>query len=80
MFHTVTRPLAKSDLLHCLEVVIPDNTTKTAPEVDANAVDTVVVVQMLNPGILRTFREFAETVFMPFVSNELQKTIRIDLV
>ena len=36
------RPSAKSDLLHFLEAVIPDSTTKTPPEADANVVDAQV--------------------------------------
>ena len=68
------RHSAKSDLLHCLETVIPDSTTKTPSEVDANVVDAAGVVQMLNHSTSRTFRKYAETLLMPFVSNELKKT------
>lgn len=38
------------------------------------------MVQMLNPGTLKTFQEYAENVFTPHVSALLKRNRRVDLV
>ena len=70
---------AKSDLLQCLE--------KLAAAVDAvdissaaYIIDGAAVVQMLKPGSARTFSEYAETVFGPFVQAHLSQVKRLDVV
>jgi len=35
---------------------------------------------MLNPGISRTFQDYGEIVFAPYISAQLEKSSRIDLV
>ncbi|MPC57057.1 hypothetical protein E2C01_051028 [Portunus trituberculatus] len=35
---------------------------------------------MMKPGTSKTFQEYADTVFAPYISSELQKTDRFDLV
>lgn len=63
----------KADLLHCLEKDLPGETG--VPVVDAAA-----VVQMLNPGTSKTFQEYADAVFVPYISAQLEKTNRVDIV
>ena len=68
----------KADLLHCLESNLPEN--KSVPETDAVILDGAVVIQMLNPNKSRTFQEYGETVFVPYISAQLQVGDRVDLV
>ena len=65
----------KADLLHCLDSNVPEN--RSLPQVDATVLDGAAVVQMLSPG---TFQKYADTVFASYISNQLQKADRIDLV
>ena len=68
----------KAELLHCLESNLPEN--RSTPVVDAIVLDGAAVVQMLKPGTSKTFQEYADTVFAPYISSQLQKTDRFDLV
>ena len=38
------------------------------------------MVQMLNPGTTKTFLDYAEQVFLPYVSAQLENTTRVDIV
>ena len=53
---------------------------KGVPVADALILDGAVVVQMLNPSTSRTFQEYGETVFAPYISAQLQKSTRVDVV
>ena len=48
--------------------------------VDAIILDGSAIVQMLNPRTSKTFQEYADTVFAPYISAQLEKTDRIDIV
>ena len=50
------------------------------PVADATIFDGAVVVQMLNPGTSRIFKEYGERIFAPYISAHLVKSCRIDLV
>jgi hypothetical protein len=41
---------------------------KCGPLADATIFDGAVVVQMLNPGTSRTFKEYGESIFAPYIS------------
>ena len=67
----------KSELIACVEV----STTLERPSVDAVVLDGAAIVNMLSPGKCKTFKEYAETVFLPYVINyRAQNVKRIDLV
>ena len=67
----------KSELIKCVQV----NTTLERPLVDAVVLDGTAIVNMLSPGKCKTFKEYAETVFLPYVINcRPQNVKRIDLV
>lgn len=68
----------KADLLRCLGSDRLESST--APVSDATILDGAAVVQMLNPGTCRTFQEYGEGVFVPYISTQLEKNSRIDLV
>lgn len=66
----------KLDLITCIEV----NTTFEHPPVDA-VLDVASIVNMLPPGKCKTFRQYAEAVFLPYIINyHTQNLKRIDLV
>ena len=53
---------SKVDVLPCIEVKTA--ASETSPLVDATFLDGAVVVQMLNPGIAKTFLDYVEQVFL----------------
>ena len=46
----------------------------------ATSLDGAAVVQMLNPGVGKTFQEYTDMVFLPYVSNQLTTAQRVDVV
>ena len=70
------RSTTKSDLLQCLDL----KEKQHLPPVDAKFLDGAAVVQMLPPGLAKTFQDYAAKVFIPYVSNHLQEVDRIDIV
>ena len=67
----------KSELITCLEV----STAFERPSIDAVVLDGAAIVNMLPSGKCKTFKEYAETVFLPYVVNyRAQNVKRIDLV
>ena len=70
---------AKADLLHCFESCVASKSLSTS-EVDAIILDGVVVVHMLHPGTAKTFQEYAGFVFGPYISSQIDKTSRVDVV
>ena len=62
----------------CLEV--ENAAPEASPLVDATFLDGAAVVQMLNPVTAKTFLDYAEQVFLPYVSAQLENTTRLDIV
>ena len=72
------RLAVKADLLHCLK---SDLTETTSPPVfDATILDGTAIVQMLNPVAAKTFQEYVNIVFAPYISTQLEKVHRLDLI
>ena len=68
----------KSDLMDCLqEIVAPQ---REAHVVDAIILDGPVIVQLLNPGSVKTFGEYTQEVFLPYITSQLQRASRVDEV
>ena len=69
----------KADLVKCVTDRID---VVECPQVDAKVIDGAVhvVVQMLNPKTASTFREYVATVFIPYVTSQLQSAQRIDII
>ena len=75
--HGKMRTGQKSELITCVEV----STMVERPLVDAVVFDSAAIVNMLPPGKCKTFKEYAETVFLPHIVNvRAQNVKRIDLV
>jgi hypothetical protein len=81
----------KSDIVSCLEELIPKSTDDVMPDiqsspslgvpaVDAVILDGAVIVNMLKPGTARTFAEYATQIFLPYITTQLKHVLRVDLV
>ena len=68
----------KSDLLHCLDKIIPGQAE--APSVEMMLLDGAAIVNMLKPGPSRTFQEYSQGVFLPYVEGQLRSVQRVDVV
>ena len=71
------RPVKNSDLVKCLHV---PSLTEQAEEFDCKVFDGAVLVHILNPKATVTFQNYADNVFLPFLSRELERVRRIDVV
>ena len=69
---------SKADLLDCLD--LESKQSANTPIVNAKIFDGAAVVQMLNPGTAKTFQEYADTVFIPYLSNHLATAQSVDIV
>ena len=71
------RLAVKADLPHCLK---SDQTETTSPLViDATILDGAAIVQMLNPVAAKTFQEYVNIIFAPYISTQLQKVHKTGL-
>jgi len=68
----------KSDLLEYLEV--EKFQVANAPIVDFKLLDGAAVIQILNPGAVKTFQEYADTAFLPYVFLQLSTAKRVDVL
>ena len=68
----------KADLISCLQG--STEASADTPQVDAKIFDGAVVVQMLHPKTASTFKDYMQTVFLPYVQGQLQSAQRIDFV
>ena len=69
---------SKSDLLQCFEKLY--ETREDNPEVSAVMIDGAAVVQMVKPGIAKTFQEYSDVVFVPHIVRWLQRVSRVDVI
>ena len=70
----------KSDLVGCLEDLIPPRENASSPAVEVVILDGTAIVNMLAPGTTKTFSEYATQVFLPYVKSQLQHASRVDVV
>ena len=68
----------KADLVKCLEIL--QEGKLDAPAVDAKILYGAVLVQMLSIGTATTFQEYADSIFVPYVVNQLHSAKRVDIV
>ena len=66
----------KADLIKCVE----PSTDVLSPTPDVIILDGAVIVQMLATGTVRTFEEYAQVVFLPYVWQQLDAAKRVDIV
>ncbi len=70
----------KSDLVKCLESEVTEYQHDKDADATCIVMDGAVLVQMLKPGASKTFLDFSEKVFLPYLSRMLDKAVRLDLV
>lgn len=68
----------KSDLLACLTETI--SRTTESPIFTASIFDGPVIVQMLKVSKCRTFQDYYQNIFLPYILRQLQNTQRLDIV
>lgn len=54
--------------------------TAESPPVDFATLDGAVVVQMASAAAARTFQEYADNVFTPYIMKQLQPVKRVDII
>ena len=63
----------KSDLVHCLENLIPPQENNLAnPTGTVIILDGAAIVNMLKPGTAKTFQDYATLVFLPYITAQLR--------
>ena len=68
----------KSDLLKCFEEF--SSAQSEVPDTTCLVLDGAVIVQMLKPAVAKNFDDYAQDVFIPYLSSKLQTVSRLDLV
>ena len=67
-----------SDILTCLDDLSPSqNKTHDATCI---VLDGAAIKQMMKPAAAKTFDEYAQQVFIPYISSQLRSVSRVDLV
>lgn len=74
------RSCTKSDLVKCILNASPECPVMNAPPVHAKILDWPAIVHMLSPGQSITFQDYVDSIFLPFLTNELASVLRLDLV
>ena len=70
----------KSDLIRCLESVNPVQDEYSQPMVQVSILDGAAIINMLRPGAVRTFLDYANDVFKPYIISQLQHVARLDII
>ena len=70
----------KSDLMPCLENLVPVKDDLSTPKVQVNILDGAGIINMLRPGTAKTFEGYATDVFVPYITSQLQHVDRLDIV
>ena len=76
--------ICKSDLIDCLESVVEFQ--NTVPNVDSKIIDGAALVHTLDPKKtiskepIKTFKDYADYVFIPTVKKMLEPVLRLDIV
>ena len=71
----------KSDIVHCLEETLQEE-TRLGVFADVVVLDGAAIVNMVSPGSAKTFRDYAQVVFLPYVQTQLDmyQAKRVDIV
>ena len=68
----------KSDFLVCLEEL--SQPKSEAPPTSCIVLDAAVIVHMLKPVTVKSFNEYAQQVFVPYILSKFQQATQIDLM
>lgn len=75
--HTLRLPKKKSEII---QILCSDEEVHEAPEVDAKIMDGAAVINMLRPQSGKTFQDYAQNTFVPYMVNMLKDVMRLDVV
>lgn len=64
----------KSDLLKCFDL----HEKATSPNVEVKVFDGAPIVNILKPTACRTFHEYVDLIFLPWIEKELSSVRRLD--
>ena len=70
----------KSNLVACIERVKGVQYTTEAPSVDEVMLDGAALINMLVPGLSKTFQQYSDHVFLPYIRNKAEGVQRVDVV
>ena len=70
----------QSDLVGCLEDLVPTQDLCPTPFVQVVLLDGAAIANMLRPGFATTFSDYATQVFLPYITSPLQHVNRLDVV
>ena len=68
----------KSDILTCFQEIADERSE--APPTTSLIIDGAAIVQMLKPTACKNFREYAQEIFIPYMSTRFLSSSRLDLV
>ncbi|KAG1662942.1 Pinin [Nymphon striatum] len=68
----------KADLIQCFDKL--HETQLNEPKVSAVIVDGAAVVQILKPGTAKTFQDYSQNVFVPYIAKLLAQVSRVDVI
>ena len=74
------RTTKKSDLVGCLEDLVPSKEKTNVRNVQVSIIDGSAIVNMLRPGSAQTFLDYAQQVFLPYIVAQLHHAGRVDIV
>ena len=72
------RQSKKSDLVNCLEELMQP--VENRPPYHVSILDGAVIVNMLKPGMAKTFGQYSESIFCQYLKSELSRACRVDVV
>ena len=70
----------KSDLVNCLEDLVPTQMNAPNPSTQVMIIDGAAIVNMLQPGTAKTFSDYEKQVFSPYIKTHLNHVSRLDVV
>ena len=69
---------SKSDLMECL--INSSQSASTHPGIDAKVLDRAAIMHMVRPGACRTFEEYSQHMFLPYITSQLETVSRVYIV
>ena len=69
---------SKSDLMECLTK--SSQPASIHPGIDAKVLDGAAIVHMVRPGACRTFEEYSQQRFLPYITSQLETVSIVDIV
>jgi hypothetical protein len=50
------------------------------PDVDAKVLDGIAIVQTLSSKLAKTFQEYVDLIFLPYIQRQFETATRVDIV